>query len=81
MEQNNGIWNAAFWKALVERVLSSVIGGALAVIGTEQVGITEIGWAGVASVAAGAGIVSLLKGVAAGLKNGNPSIGNVEVTK
>lgn len=70
-----------FWKGTAERAIASVAGGALSVIGADAFGALEADWVGIASVAAGAGIVSVLKALAAGSKDGNPSLGNVEVTK
>lgn len=59
------IWRKQWWKATAERVISSVAGGALAALGSGAVGALEVDWYGVASMAAGAGIVSLLKALVA----------------
>ena len=73
------IWTAAFWQATAERVISSIAGGALAVIGADVFGVVHADWAGIASVAAGAGVVSLLKALAANATTGNgPSMTNAE---
>lgn len=76
-----GIWNAAFWKGTFERVLASIIGAALALLTGDTTGIINVGWLDVLNVSLLAGLVSLLKAVLAGLKDGNPSVGSVEVTK
>lgn len=68
----------AFWKATAERVVSSVAGGALAIIGADQFGVVHADWQGIASVALGAGVVSLLKALAVGSSDGNPSATNAE---
>lgn len=78
---NKGIWNAAFWKGTAERVLASIIGAALAMLTGDGIGIVDVGWVAILNVSLLAGLVSLLKAVAAGLKDGNPSVGSVEVTK
>lgn len=79
--KHNGIWNAPFWKATVERVLASIIGAALAMLGGDGIGVIDVGWLAILNVSALAGLVSLLKAVLAGLTDGNPSVGSVEVTK
>jgi hypothetical protein len=73
------MWSKAFWKATTERVIASIAGGALGAIGAETFGVVEADWLGIASVAAGAGVVSLLKALAVGYKDGNPSAINAEV--
>lgn len=78
---NSGIWNAAFWKATAERVIASIFGAALAMLGGDGIGVIDIGWMAVLNVSLLAGLVSLLKAVVAGLGDGNPSVGSVEVTK
>ena len=73
------MWSKAFWKATAERVVASVAGGALSVIGADTFGALDADWVGIASVAAGAGVVSLLKALAVGYKDGNPSAINAEI--
>ena len=67
-----------FWKATAERSIASVAGGALSVIGADAFGVLDADWVGIASVALGAGVVSVLKALAAGASDGNPSIGSQE---
>lgn len=64
------IWTATFWKATAERVISSVAGGALAVIGAGMFSVADADWRSVSSIAAGAGVVSLLKALAANTASG-----------
>lgn len=71
------IWTAAFWKATAERALSTVAQAAIATIGTTAA-LHEVDWIMVASVAALAGLLSVLKAVGAGLATGVPSIGHAE---
>lgn len=68
-----------FWKATAERVVASIAAGALASIGANTFGVVEADWLGITSVALGAGVVSLLKALAVGYKDGNPSAINAEV--
>jgi hypothetical protein len=73
------MWTRAFWKATAERTVASVAGGALSVIGADVFGVVEADWQGIASVALGAGVVAVLKALAVGYKDGNPSAINAEV--
>ena len=75
------MYTLAFWKAALERIIASIAGGALAVIGADTFGAIEADWQGIASVALGAGVVSLLKALAFGGKDGNPSATNAETTR
>lgn len=56
-----------FWKATGIRALRTVCQTAVALIGTNAVGVTEVNWVGVASGAMLSGIVSVLTSVATGL--------------
>lgn len=74
------MFTLAFWKATAERVVASIAGGALSVIGADAFGVVQADWIGIASIAGGAGVVALLKALAVGHKDGNPSAINAEVT-
>jgi hypothetical protein len=74
------MFTLAFWKATAERFVASVAGGALSVISADTFGVIEANWQGIASIALGAGVVSLLKALAVGAKDGNPSAINAETT-
>lgn len=56
-----------FWVATGYRALRTVCQTAVALIGTNAVGVTDVNWIGVASGAALAGVVSILTSVATGL--------------
>lgn len=56
-----------FVKAAAIRALRTMAQTAVALIGTNAIGVTEVDWMGVASGAALAGIVSVLTSVATGL--------------
>jgi len=56
-----------FWKAALIRAVRTMAQTAVALIGTNAVGVTEVDWLGVLSGAALAGVVSILTSVATGL--------------
>lgn len=60
--------NKDYWvkwaKAAIVRAIRTVCQTAVALIGTNAIGITEVNWVGVASGAALAGVVSLLTSLA-----------------
>ena len=56
-----------FIKAAGIRALRTMAQTAVALIGTNAIGVTEVNWYGVASGAALAGIVSVLTSIATGL--------------
>ncbi len=56
-----------FWKAAGIRALRTMAQTAVALIGTNAVGVTAVDWVGVASGAALSGIVSVLTSIATGL--------------
>lgn len=64
MEMDNSIGNADWWKAAGMRALKTFCQTAVALIGTNAIGVTEVDWVGVASGAALAAIVSVLTSVA-----------------
>lgn len=75
----SNIASKAFWQATGERVVTSVAGGALGVLGAGAVGALDVDWKNVVSVGVGAGVVSLLKAVAAAGVNGDgPSLTGAE---
>lgn len=73
------MFTLAFWRATLERVLSSIAGGALAALGSDAIGVFDVDFSKVASVALLAGLVSLLKALVVGkATDGGPSLGNAE---
>lgn len=56
-----------FWTATGYRAIRTVCQTAVALIGTNAVGVTDVNWVGVASGAALAGVVSVLTSIATGL--------------
>jgi hypothetical protein len=56
-----------FWRAVGIRAAKTVCQTAVALIGTNAMGVTQVDWLGVASGAALSGIVSVLTSIATGL--------------
>lgn len=56
-----------FWKAAGIRAVRTMAQTAVALIGTNAVGVTAVDWCGVASGAALSGIISVLTSIATGL--------------
>lgn len=67
MANDDTIFTARFLKATGVRAIKTVCQTAVALIGTNAIGVTDVNWVGVASGAALAGIVSVLTSVATGL--------------
>ncbi|MFB4273018.1 holin [Nonomuraea sp. GTA35] len=61
-----------FWGDTIERMVRAGASSALATIGTDRIGILDIAWPGVGSIAAGAAAVSLLMSIVAGT-SGDPT--------
>jgi len=74
------MWTASFWKALAERVVTAFCVSLISVlfVGAEVLDITKIQWGQALSIAAGAALLSLLKGIVAGTgvigPRGSPSL-------
>lgn len=75
------IWTLAFWKATAERAISSAAGGALTALGTDLFGILDVDAVGVASIAAGTALVSVLKALAASKVTGTASLTGAETPR
>ncbi|WP_157251139.1 holin [Nonomuraea typhae] len=61
-----------YWLDTGERMLRAATAAALGLIGTGTVGIVDIAWPAVGSIAAGAAVVSLLMSIVAGA-GGDPA--------
>jgi hypothetical protein len=74
------MWSIDFWKALAERVITAFCVSLISVlfVGAEVLDITKIQWGQALSIAAGAALLSLLKGIVAGTgvigPKGSPSL-------
>lgn len=64
-----------FMRAAIIRAVRTMAQTAVALIGTNAVGVTEVNWVGVASGAALAGVVSVLTSIATGLPEVPESMG------
>lgn len=71
------IWTPQFWKGLIERVVATA-GEALVAILVVQASLSEIDWAHTGSVVGLAALLSAVKNIVMGAKNGTNSIGAVE---
>lgn len=60
------MWTWAYWKDVLERSIWTGFQAAAAIIGVNAIGIFDIDWVGLVSVAAGSAVVALVKNVAAG---------------
>lgn len=67
MADDNAILTARFWKATGVRAIKTCCQTAVALIGTNAVGIADVDWIGIASGAALAGVLSVLTSIATGL--------------
>lgn len=73
------MWTLTFWKAVVERAIKTFAQAAAAMLIGDGIGLLDINWLSVGSVAGLATVVSILTSVAtAGLSDGNPSVASVE---
>lgn len=63
------MFTRAFWKDTAERVVSSAAGGALTVMGLDQINLLEADWKAILGGALGTGFISLLKALVASKVN------------
>ena len=73
------MFTLTFWKASAERAVSTAAQSALLVLGADQLNIAEVDWLTVADFAGGGAALTVLKALAFGGKDGNPSAINAEV--
>lgn len=68
--------SSKFWIASGERAVKTAAQTAIATIGTDYVGVTELDWAGIGGVVATATILSVLFSIASGgVNQDGPGIG------
>lgn len=73
------MWTLAFWRAILERALSTAAQAALGVV-ISAVTLGELDWRVVGSTVLIATLASVLKGIgAAAVTDGSPSLTNAEV--
>lgn len=69
------IWTGLFWVDATERAIGTAASGALATIGTGAIGILDVAWPTVGSVAGLAAVVSLLVSLVAGTTGDSTTAG------
>lgn len=74
------MWTRNFWKATAERAVSTAAQAAILVVGADQFNVISVDWPTVGGFAAGGAVLTILKSLAFGTKDGNPSAVNAEVT-
>ena len=72
------MFTLAFWKATAERAISTGAQSALLVIGADQINVISVDWPVIAGFAAGGAVLTVIKALAFGGKDGNPSAINAE---
>lgn len=73
------MWTITFWKAVFERAFKTFCQGAAALLIGEGIGIADVNWLSVLSIAGLAAVISVLTSVGtAGLTDGSPSLSNAE---
>lgn len=73
------MFTRAFWRATLERSLSTAAQAALLAVGADQINALHADWQMIGGFAAGGFALALLKAIAtAAVTDGGPSIGNAE---
>lgn len=72
------MFTLAFWKATAERAVSTSAQSALLILGADQINVVSVDWPVVAGFAAGGAVLTVIKALAFGSKDGNPSVTNAE---
>lgn len=68
-----------FWRATLERAISTAAEFALVLLGTDMLGYLEVDWYKLLVISAMGGLTAILKALAvAGATDGSPSVGTVE---
>jgi hypothetical protein len=76
------MFTLAFWKAATERAVKTGAQAVLTVyvVGDVALNAFEADWGNMAGIGLGGAVVSYLTSLASGIKDGNPSLTNAEVT-
>lgn len=72
------MFTKAFWRATAERAISTGAQSALLVIAADQINVIAVDWLTVGGFAAGGAALTVIKALAVGYKDGNPSAVNAE---
>lgn len=75
------MFTRAFWRATAERAISTGAQSALLVIAADQINVVAVDWLTVGGFAAGGAALTVIKALAFGGKDGNPSAINAETVK
>ncbi|MPY98543.1 MAG: hypothetical protein GEU97_11200 [Actinophytocola sp.] len=59
------MWNAKYWRDLAERAIASTAAGAVTAIGGDTLNVWSADYRMISGVALGAGLLAVLKGLAA----------------
>ncbi len=72
------MFTLAFWRATAERSISTAAQSALLILGADQINVVSVDWPVIAGFAAGGAALTVIKALAFGGKDGNPSAINAE---
>lgn len=72
------MFTRAFWRATAERAISTGAQSALLVIAADQINVVAVDWVTVGGFAAGGAALTVIKALAFGSRDGNPSATNAE---
>jgi hypothetical protein len=72
------MFTLVFWRATAERALSTAAQAALLILGADQINVVSVDWLTVAGFAAGGAALTVIKALAFGGRDGNPSATNAE---
>jgi hypothetical protein len=72
------MFTLAFWRATAERAISTGAQAAILIIGADQFNVVSVDWLTIAGFAAGGAALTVIKALAFGGKDGNPSAINAE---
>lgn len=76
------IWTGSFWKATAERATKTLAQAAAALLVGDGVGLLDVDWVDVGSIAGLAAVVSILTSVgSAAATDGSPSLTHAETLK
>lgn len=68
-----------FWQSTAERTVATGAQTAAALLGADGLGLLQVDWKALASATGMAMLLAVLKALAAGASDGNPSVGSREV--
>lgn len=72
-------YGTEFWSSTAERTVATGAQTAAALLGADGLGLLQVDWKALASATGMAMLLAILKALAAGASDGNPSLGSHEV--